>query len=108
MHPQESTWELRKESRTVLDYDELAVFLVDEKGNQLDKYGPVQWSGPLREGQTLRLALEGREKLYRVLGIRSGEGRGRFVKVVEVEVTGPQESQDSVIAFGFRGSGHRT
>ncbi len=76
----------------MLEYDEIAVFVVDEKGNPLEKHPLVQWSGDLQEGQDLPFRLEGPEgrvRLFRVLGVRPGEGRGRFVQVIEVVLRCP-------------------
>jgi hypothetical protein len=76
----------------MLQRDEIAVFVVDEKGNPLEKHLPVQWSGDLREGQDLPLKLEGPEgrvRLFRVLGVRPGAGQGRFVQVIEVVLRCP-------------------
>ncbi len=72
-----------------MDYDEIVVFVVDENGKQIDKRGPVQWSGDVHEGQDIPLVHEGRVTLYRVLGVRQGEGQGRFVQVTEVVLRCP-------------------
>jgi hypothetical protein len=63
--------------------NEIMVFIVDESGKQLDKRGPVQWPGELREGQDFTLFLDGRARSFRVQDVRAGDGRGRFVQVIE-------------------------
>lgn len=73
----------------MLDSDEIVVFVVDANGQHLDKCGPVQWSGELRKGQVIPLIHKGRETLFSVLGVRPGEGRGRFVQVTEYALMCP-------------------
>lgn len=72
-----------------MDHDEIVVFVVDEYWKQIDKRGPAQWSGALRQGQDIPLIHEGRITLFRVLGVRPGEGQGRFVQVTEVVLRCP-------------------
>jgi hypothetical protein len=65
-----------------MSHDDIRVFLVDDAGNDLGRF-EVTYSRELKLGQDVRLSLGGPERLYRVLGMRPGEGGMRFVQVVE-------------------------
>ncbi|HET8542085.1 MAG TPA: hypothetical protein VFL83_19565 [Anaeromyxobacter sp.] len=68
--------------------DEISVTVVDRAGNEMGRY-PVTHPARLRAGQELWLALDGRERLFRVLGERTGHRGERVVPVIEVHLRCP-------------------